>query len=150
MVGGRGRDNGYPLPPAQTRAGATHAHGSYLGCLESKRASGYGCRTWTSGSRIPRRGRKRCQLQRLRQGDHTTNDYDPATVPLSGQWSGYKFFLVECAPTKNGIVIRYQLAAVPITRGLTGVRAFCMDESGTLFYTQSGSAAEYLSSRKTW
>ena len=91
-----------------------------------------------------------CQLQRLRQGDHTTNDYDPATVPLSGQWSGYKFVLVECAPTKNGIVIRYQLAAVPITRGLTGVRAFCMDESGTLFYTQSGSAAECLSSRKTW
>ena len=29
--GGRGRDSGYPLPPAQTRARATHAHGSHLG-----------------------------------------------------------------------------------------------------------------------
>ena len=28
---GRGRDSGYPLPPAQTRAGAVNAHGSYLG-----------------------------------------------------------------------------------------------------------------------
>jgi hypothetical protein len=28
---GRGRDRGYPLPPAQTRAGAASAHGSYLG-----------------------------------------------------------------------------------------------------------------------
>jgi hypothetical protein len=91
-----------------------------------------------------------CQLQRLRQGDHATNDYDPATAPLSGQWSGYKFVLVECTPAKNGIVIRYQLAAFPITRGLTRVRAFCTDESGTLFYTQNSSATECLSSRKTW
>ena len=29
--GSRGRDAGYPAPPAQTRAGATNAHGSYLG-----------------------------------------------------------------------------------------------------------------------
>jgi hypothetical protein len=34
---GRGRDSGCPLPPAQTRAGAASAHGSYLGCLASKR-----------------------------------------------------------------------------------------------------------------
>ena len=34
---GRGRDSGCPLPPAQSRAGAVSAHGSYLGCLASKR-----------------------------------------------------------------------------------------------------------------
>src|SRR5260221_14622181 len=28
---GRGRDDGCPPPPAQSRAGATNAHGSYLG-----------------------------------------------------------------------------------------------------------------------
>src|SRR6266852_9688068 len=39
-VTGRGRDSGYPLPPAQTRAGAASAHGSYLGCLASKRTLG--------------------------------------------------------------------------------------------------------------
>ena len=30
---GRGRDAGCPAPPAQIRAGATNAHGSYLGCV---------------------------------------------------------------------------------------------------------------------
>src|SRR5215831_16001861 len=39
-VTGRGRDSGRPLPPAQTRAGAASAHGSYLGCLASKRSPG--------------------------------------------------------------------------------------------------------------
>ena len=29
---GRGRDEGYPPPPAQIRASGTTAHGSYLGC----------------------------------------------------------------------------------------------------------------------
>jgi len=39
-VQGRGRDSGCPLPPAQSRAGAASAHGSYLGCLASKRTFG--------------------------------------------------------------------------------------------------------------
>jgi hypothetical protein len=34
---GRGRDSGYPLPPAQTRAGAANAHGSYLGSIKTWR-----------------------------------------------------------------------------------------------------------------
>src|SRR5262249_22622605 len=39
---GRGRDTDCSAPPAQTRAGAFNAHGSYLGCLASKRTFGYG------------------------------------------------------------------------------------------------------------
>jgi hypothetical protein len=35
----------------------------------------------------------------------------------------------------------------PIARGLTGVRAFCTDESGTLFYEENGSATACLSAR---
>ena len=31
----RGRDSGYPLPPARTRACGTTAHGSYFGCVLS-------------------------------------------------------------------------------------------------------------------
>lgn len=89
-----------------------------------------------------------CQLQGLRPAeDTTTNAYDPTTTMLAGEWSGYKFVLAGCTPTEKGIVIHYQITAVPITRGLTGVRAFCTDESGTLFYTESGSATECLSSR---
>src|ERR1035441_4675251 len=47
---GRGRDAGYPAPPAQTRAGAPNAHGSYLGYLAANRSFGHGCRTSTGGS----------------------------------------------------------------------------------------------------
>jgi hypothetical protein len=89
-----------------------------------------------------------CQLQLLRPAeDTTTTAYDPTTTMLAGEWSGYKFALAGCTPTEKGIVIHYQTTAVPITRGLTGVRAFCTDESGTLFYAESGSATECLSSR---
>jgi hypothetical protein len=89
-----------------------------------------------------------CQLQRLGPaGDATTAAHDPTTAMLAGEWSGYKFAFAECTPTEKGIVIHYQITAVPIASGLTGVRAFCTDESGTLFYAQSGSAAECLSSR---
>ena len=38
----RGRDAGYPAPPAQIRAGPIRALGSYLGCLTAKRAEGQG------------------------------------------------------------------------------------------------------------
>ena len=36
----RGRDTDFSAPPAQTRASGTTAHGSYLGCLASKRTLG--------------------------------------------------------------------------------------------------------------
>jgi hypothetical protein len=60
--GGRGRDAGYPAPPAQTRAGATRAHGSYLGCLAANRAGGQGFRISTGGSTAPSRSRKRSRV----------------------------------------------------------------------------------------
>jgi hypothetical protein len=88
-----------------------------------------------------------CQLQRLRPAEDATTAYDPTTALLAGEWSGYKFVLSRCTPTEKGIVIRYQITAIPIARGVTGVRAFCADESGALFYEESGSASECLSSR---
>ncbi|SRR5258708_3132926 len=88
-----------------------------------------------------------CQLQRLRPADGRTTVYDPSAALLSGEWSGYKFVLVGCTPAANGIIIRYQITAVPSSRGVTGVRTFCTDESGTLFYEENASATECLSSR---
>ena len=88
-----------------------------------------------------------CRLRRLRPAEDTTAADDTITSLLSGEWSGYKFTLVGCIPAESGIVIRYQIAAVPIARGLTGMRAFCTDESGTLFYKESGSATDCLASR---
>jgi DNA-binding XRE family transcriptional regulator len=41
----RGREPGYPGPPAQIRASGIPALGSYLGCLTANRTLGQGCRT---------------------------------------------------------------------------------------------------------
>jgi hypothetical protein len=49
ICSGRGRDAGCPAPPAQIRACATNAHGSYLGCLAANRsqaASRTPCSPW--------------------------------------------------------------------------------------------------------
>jgi hypothetical protein len=88
-----------------------------------------------------------CQLKLLRPAERSTTVYDPTTALLSEERSGYKFVLVGCTPAANGIVNDYQIAAVPTARGLTGVRAFCTDESGKLFYEENGSAVDCLSSR---
>jgi hypothetical protein len=88
-----------------------------------------------------------CQLQQLRPAEGRTTAYDPTTALLSGEWSGYKFVLLACTPEASGIVIHYQITAVPSARGLTGMRAFCTDESGKLFYEENGSATGCLSSR---
>src|ERR1035437_204063 len=61
---GRGRDAGYPAPPAQIRAGAPNAHGSYLGYLAANRSFGHGGRTSTGGINTPSRSRKRVHVHR--------------------------------------------------------------------------------------
>jgi hypothetical protein len=83
----------------------------------------------------------------VRPAEDKATAYDPTMALLAGEWSGYKFVLAGCTSTEGGIVVRYQITAVPIAGGLTGVRAFCADESGTLFYEESGSPTECLSSR---
>lgn len=88
-----------------------------------------------------------CQLLRLRRAQDKADVYDPTTALLSGEVSGYRFVLAACTPAANGIVSRYQITAVPITRGLTGMRALCTDESGKLFFEENGSATDCLSSR---
>ena len=45
----RGRNGDYSPPPAQSRAGATNALGSYLECVTRNRWSGHGCNTRGDG-----------------------------------------------------------------------------------------------------
>ena len=45
----RGREPGYPGPPAQIRASGIPALGSYLGCLTANRTLGQGCRNGAWG-----------------------------------------------------------------------------------------------------
>ena len=43
-VGDRGRNAGFPAPPAQIRTYSFPVYGSYLGCMAKKRTFGYSCK----------------------------------------------------------------------------------------------------------
>jgi len=89
-----------------------------------------------------------CELTLLRPTDKTGDALDPTAALLSGEWSGYKFAILGCAGEKNGIVTRYKAIAFPSAPGVTGVRAFCTDESGKIFYDHTTSASQCLALRQ--
>jgi hypothetical protein len=43
-------------------------------------------------------------------------------------------------PKTNPVVNRYEVTAVPLRPQKTGIRAFCTDQSGEIFYELTGSA----------
>ena len=90
-----------------------------------------------------------CELPLLQPTEETKVTFDPIATLLSGEWSGYKFAVVGCVPETSGVVTRYRLTAVLTHPGVTGVRSFCTDESGILFYDLKGSPSQCLASRQT-
>ena len=86
-----------------------------------------------------------CDLSQLKPAGKTISAYDPTETLLTGVWSGYKFEIVSCEPDSHGVASRYRATAVPLRRVETGIRAFCSDESGRVFYDPDGSAANCLS-----
>jgi hypothetical protein len=65
----------------------------------------------------------------------------------SGVRSGYRFSLVGCGSDANRAKAHYQLTAVPVEQNKTGVRAFCADEAGVIWYDLAGSGTNCLASR---
>lgn len=53
--------------------------------------------------------------------------------------SGYIFAITNCDRE------RYTITAVPEQKGKTGIRAYCMNESGTVRFSRSGNAQDCLS-----
>jgi hypothetical protein len=51
---------------------------------------------------------------------------------FSDPFEGYKFSLTGCEADSEGVVLRYRATAVPVLPGKTGVRAFCIDQTGEL------------------
>ena len=90
-----------------------------------------------------------CQLPLLKSGARYNEDYDSDALLLTGEYVGYRIAFVACEPEPNGVVTRYRIAAVPLKPGKSGVRAFCIDETGSLWYDASGSAENCLASRRT-
>ena len=60
-------------------------------------------------------------------GDRTTEGF-----LFSDPFEGYKFSLTGCEADSEGVVLRYRATAVPVLPGKTGVRAFCIDQTGEL------------------
>jgi hypothetical protein len=52
---------------------------------------------------------------------------------------GYKFSLAGCEPGSDGVAVRFKAAAIPVKPGETGVRTFCIDQTGRLQYALDGS-----------
>jgi hypothetical protein len=91
-----------------------------------------------------------CQLKQLQPTENTPPEVSYAT-PINfqvGESAGYKFEIVGCAPDKDGVLTHYQVTAVPLKPGLSGVQAFCTDESGSVFYDLNGSASECLAAKR--
>ena len=89
-----------------------------------------------------------CELGALRAQASGTDVSEQISGLLSGQRTGYKFAFAGCTPDTNGIVTHYQIFAIPIGPGRTGIRAFCTDQTGKLFYDLNGSPSQCLATRR--
>jgi len=90
-----------------------------------------------------------CQLSLLKSTKSPSGNYDPDGFLLSETYTGYRITLTGCEPGPNGVVTSYRAIAVPREPGKSGVRAFCTDQTGALWYDASGSPENCLATRRT-
>jgi hypothetical protein len=90
-----------------------------------------------------------CQLALLRPTEARREDYDSDAFLLAEDRAGYRIALIGCESKPNGVITRYRVTAVPLEPGKSGVRAFCTDQTGALWYDASGSAEDCLALRRT-
>ena len=84
-----------------------------------------------------------CELSKLKPLTQQESEF-----LTTGLHSGYRFSLVSCSADANRARVSYQITAVPVQQGKTGVRVFCADESGSIWYDLNGSATDCLASRR--
>jgi len=89
-----------------------------------------------------------CELVVLRPQENGNDASGQVSELLNGPRSAFKFAFAACAPEANGIVMQYQIFAVPVRPGITGIRAFCTDQTGKLYYDLNGSASDCLALRR--
>lgn len=70
------------------------------------------------------------------------------TLLNTGVNQGYRFEIRSCRPDERGIVSHYEVTAVPMAPGGTGVRAFCINEMGSVWSDPKGSVEECLASHR--
>jgi hypothetical protein len=89
-----------------------------------------------------------CVLADLKQEPPPNNAYDPDTFLVTDSHAGYTFALGGCETSAGVKVTRYRATAVPRDPGKSGVRAFCTDQSGGIWYDSGGSAEKCLVSHQ--
>ena len=89
-----------------------------------------------------------CQLKQLRPTENTADVYGKHMNLAVGEWVGYKFEIVGCTPEKNGVLTHYQVTAIPLRPWASGVRAFCTDQSGSVYFDLNGSASECMTTKQ--
>jgi len=90
-----------------------------------------------------------CRLPLLKPTAPNSDEYDSDAFLLSAEHVGYRIAFAGCESESNGVVTRYRIVAIPLEPGKSGVRAFCTDQTGALWYDASGSAGDCLASRRT-
>jgi hypothetical protein len=89
-----------------------------------------------------------CELSLLRPTAHMSGTDGRNEIFVNGEQREYRFKIVGCAAEPSGIVTHYQIVAVPLRPGVIGIRAFCTDQSGEVFYDPDASAPKCLAARK--
>lgn len=89
-----------------------------------------------------------CHLPLLKPAASSADDVYTDSFLSSGDHLGYRFALSACQPGQDRVVRRYRVTAVPAEPGKSGVRAFCTDQTGALWYDAKGSAENCLAARR--
>ena len=88
-----------------------------------------------------------CTLRLLGSEHVEDSTHFPEDFFATGEDSGYRFTFAECRASATGRVEHYSITAEPTNHGVTGVRAFCMDEARSFWYDRRGSGTNCLLSR---
>ena len=86
-----------------------------------------------------------CELHELKYSAQGRNDADELLT--TGKRDGYTFSLSNCSANTQGVIVHYQATAVPIERGVAGLRAFCGNEERIVWEDENGSGANCLQSQ---
>ncbi len=89
-----------------------------------------------------------CQLSELKLTAPVEDTHDRNEFLATSEQTGYKFVLTGCQKNPAGVVVQYQVIAVPIAPGQTGFRAFCSNQDGVIWYDPDPAAKRCLTSRR--
>jgi hypothetical protein len=80
---------------------------------------------------------------------HDLSDADLIDRVLASGTKAAYYFEIRCLLHGTGKATDYTITALTVKAGMTGKYAFCTDQGGDIWYSESGSASNCLAMRKT-